>query len=129
MPTAVVLQKGDRVPHFCVTRTDGTSFDYESIWQHRNLLLISTGDAEASDVSKTVAGLREREEELAALETTCVITSDAVPGVPTPGIVIADRWGEIQAVADAASWMTIDDVFDWLRFVLYKCPECEGEAK
>lgn len=58
-------------------------------------MLVSTGNSESGDVRETVSGLSQREDELAALETTCVITSDAVPGVPIPGIVIADRWGEI----------------------------------
>jgi hypothetical protein len=130
MTTTATLQKGDRVPHFEVAQSDGTRVSYATgIWQHRNLLLVSIGDDESAVVQETVADLRERAEDIESLEAVCLVTRDQVPGVPTPGMVIADRWGEIFRVADAASWMRADDVVDWLQYLQYKCPECEGEAK
>lgn len=124
-----MLQKGDHVPHFEVTQIDGTPAAYAPIWQHRNLLLLSVPESPPAAVAGTVADLRRHAAELESLDTAWVVTRDRVAGVATPGIVIADRWGEIFGVADASSWMAAPDILEWLRFLQYKCPECEGEAK
>ena len=60
------------------------------------------------------------------------MTRDTVPGLPAPAALVADRWGEIAYVATAP---TLDGLpapstlFDWLDYVVQRCPECEGEAR
>ena len=65
---------------------------------------------------------------LASLEARLVVTRETVDGVPRPGVVIADRWGEVFAVIDDPARTDVDDLIEWLRWVQMKCPECEGEA-
>ena len=70
--------------------------------------------------------------ELTGDDNAFVITRDRVSGLPSPGVVVADRWGEIQYVADAAG---VDDLpspqelIEWLQYVQSQCPECQGEAE
>jgi hypothetical protein len=44
-----------------------------------------------------------------------------------PGLVVADRWGEIVHVAREVP--RVADVLDWLDHLEQRCPECEGEAR
>lgn len=124
-----MLQRGDSVPHFDVRQIDGKGTSYSDVWQHRNLVLVVTGDDESAPVAETVAGLRARASQIVQLDTVTVVTADDVPGVSRPGIVIADRWGEIAHVADRAAWLDATGVIEWLEFLQHKCPECEGEAR
>ena len=71
-------------------------------------------------------------QELSSRQSECVFTHDNVPGLPGPGALVADRWGEILHVAggsDVADLPTPEDLLDWIRYVESQCPECEGEAK
>lgn len=52
-------------------------------------------------------------------------------GVPRPGVVIADQWGEVFAVEAAGgdhAFPPAVEVVSWLRFLAIQCPECQGEA-
>lgn len=95
-----MLQRGDRVPHFKVKTVDGGLFDYSTIWQRKNLLLVRLLQA-PDDNGAYVTDLSARAAELRALETESVITRDDVSGVPAPGLLIADRWGEIAHITSA----------------------------
>ena len=124
------LQRGDQVPHFEVTTLAGDVFSYSTIWQRKNLVLVTLPDADhEGDYPSTLAArAREFEERHAA----CVMTRDRVPGVPTPGAVVADRWGEIvyvMAATHASELPPASEVLEWLEYVEQRCPECEGEAK
>ena len=128
--TPEILQRGQQVPHFEVNTLAGDVFTYSTIWQHRNLVLVSLPDADhEGDYPSTLAArARDFEERHAA----CVLTRDPVPGVPTPGAVVADRWGEIVYVGSAAHIDELpspSELLDWLEYVERRCPECEGEAK
>jgi hypothetical protein len=126
-----MLQTGDLVPHFTVTTFSGESFDYSDIWQRKNLVLVLL-PAESAASTKLVDQLTAHMSELTGDDSACVITRDRVSGVPSPGIVVADRWGEIHHVADGKTVDDLpgpDDVIEWLRYVQHQCPECEGEAK
>jgi hypothetical protein len=49
-----------------------------------------------------------------------------------PGVVVADRWGEIVHVATTSQVDILtspEDLLDWLDYLEKRCPECEGEAK
>jgi len=130
------LVRGDRLPSIRVRRTDGTMFDDAEIWQRRNLLLarLPADDGSAAD-EDAVCWLRAFEHarpDLEAYEAAVVVTRDDVAGLAAPGVVVADRWGEVRFVARAARTAELPDVatlVEWLRFVDHACPECEGEAR
>jgi len=127
-----MLQTGDLVPHFTVTTFSGESFNYSDIWQRKNLVLILLPHAESAASTKFVDQLTARISELTGDDSACVITRDSVSGVPSPGVVVADRWGEIHHVVDGKTVDDLpgpEDVIEWLRFVQHQCPECEGESR
>jgi hypothetical protein len=126
-----MLQRGDSVPHFEVRTVDGDLFEYSAIWQRKNLLLVRLRHA-SNDDSAYMSDLRGRAAEFHALESECVITRDDVPGLDAPGLLIADRWGEIihiTAASESAQSPTPEELLGWLEYVQHRCPECEGEAK
>ena len=127
-----MLQTGDLLPHFTVTTFSGESFDYSDVWQRKNLALVLLPPAELAASTKYVDQLTARMSELTGDDSACVITRDSVSGVPSPGVVVADRWGEIRYVAEEDTVDDLpgpDDLIEWLRYVQHQCPECEGEAK
>jgi hypothetical protein len=56
--------------------------------------------AESTASTKFVDQLTAQMSELTGDDSACVITRDSVSGVPSPGVVVADRWGEIHHVAE-----------------------------
>jgi hypothetical protein len=128
----MTLQARDSLQMFTVTNSlDGAPFAYESVWQRKNLLLVSVPRADATGAAY-VEQLRARTGELGTYDAQMVVTSDAVSGIPSPGVVVADRWGEIyfiQATDRADSLPTAGDLIEWLRFVQVQCPECQGETR
>ena len=125
-----MLQPHDPVPHFVVTDLDGRTVTYTTIWQHAHLVLVSLGNAGTPDerLHEYVREIRE----LAADDLACVLTRDAVPGLPSPGALVADRWGEIVHVAPAAevrSLPSAEHLADWIAYLRIRCPECEGETR
>ncbi len=126
------LQRGDRVPHFDVDQIDGTRARYSDQWQMRNLVLLSLPDGDGAELVEYATRLAERRAAIDAEQTALVLTRAPIPGVPRPGLVIADRWGEIYSVVDArsaAELPTLDDLLEWLRYIQHACPECEGEVR
>lgn len=126
-----MLQRSDQVPHFQVTALDGHAVAYETFWQHRHLLLICVDDADDAASARLGAVARDlaaRAADVDGLGARLVVTHDEVPGVPRPGVVIADRWGEVFTVIDDPARFDADDLVEWLRWLQMKCPECEGEA-
>jgi hypothetical protein len=126
-----MLTKGDQLPHFTVAAHDGRRVAYADFWQRKNLLLVLADAAEPAGEGTYLDGVAKRLPELAGYDAACLITRDPVPGVPRPGIVIADRWGEIQTVMSrrAGEGPSIEELADWLSYVQSRCPECEGEAR
>jgi hypothetical protein len=127
-----VLQSGDLVRGLTVTRTDGSRWEYDSISQRRNLLLVVLPREPEPAGDRFAAEVLENRAEWDAMDTACVITRDAVAGVPAPGVLIADRWGEVFLVAPAADVSELPPIADlvaWVRSMEQKCPECEGEAR
>ena len=113
-----MLQTGDLVPHFTADETfSGESFDYSDIWQRKNLVLVLLPHADSAASTK-VDQLTARMSELTGDDSACVITRDSVSGVSSPGVIVADRWGEIHHVAEATTVDDIpgpDDLIEWLR--------------
>jgi len=123
------MQRGSSIPHFDVTAHDGRTVRYSTIWQQRNLLLVTLPSSGADAYLK---GLAERSPDIAAHDAECVITRDSIPGVPSPAVVIADRWGEVMFVASPERTEALpvpDEIIEWLAYAQVRCPECEGEAR
>ena len=131
-PMGEMLKTGDLVSHFAVTTLGGQRFAYSDIWQRKNLLLVLLSHAESAGNADYVSQLTEQLSYLTADDTACVVTRDSISGLPTPAVVVADRWGEIHHVAHAARIEDLTppaELVEWCRFVQRQCPECEGEAK
>ena len=128
MTEAKTVQRGDQVPHFEVRTLEGKLFTYTTIWQHRNLVLVTLPEAPCGAYASALAA---RAAEFEAHGCACVITRDRVPGVPAPGALVADRWGEIVHVAASrlSGLPTPAELLEWVDYVARRCPECEGEAK
>lgn len=112
-----------------VTTLGGERFDYSTIWQRRNLVLVTLEEVGGSAYAEE---LFAREADFRALESVCVVTRDRVAGLPAPGVLVADRWGEIVYVAaasDRGGLPTPSELLEWLDYVARRCPECEGESK
>ena len=123
---------GDSLPHFEVHTVDGEHAAYARICQRRHLVMVCLGSEELEEGSRYAAGLAARRSEIAACDAECVVTRDAVPGLPRRCAIVADRWGEIVFVAGAdfvRDLPPVDDLLDWLQYVQNRCPECEGEAR
>ena len=130
MTEGTALKCCDQVPHFRVRAVSGQAFEYSTIWQRKNLLLVLLRSSESGD--RYLAELSARSDEFRALEAECVVTRDDVAGWRGPGVLIADRWGEIvhlAALSDRASWPGVDELLEWIEHIQHRCPECEGEAK
>ena len=126
-------QRGDRVPHFSVARLGGGRAEYAETWQRRNLLLVTLPAAAEMAVAAEAyaAAIAAHSSGWAESETDLVITTDPVSGVPSPGVLVADRWGEIhgawyQPTPDRLP--AAEELAEWLRYLQQVCPECQGEA-
>lgn len=129
MTEAKTLQRGDQVPHFEITTLAGDVFNYTTIWQRKNLVLVTLPEAVDSNYASSLA---DRCRDFQQHDGACVITRDRVPGVPSPGALVADRWGEIVQIAAApvvSGLPAVSELLEWLDYVERRCPECEGEAK
>lgn len=119
------IERGSQVPHFDVVTIDGLRVRYGDVWQQRNLVLVCV---EPSTSQFYVRMLQERAAEFTAAETALVISAQPIAGFPCPGVVVADRWGEVvhvfqrKDVCDAEP--TPDELLDWIGFVRMQCPEC-----
>jgi hypothetical protein len=124
------LHTHDTLPMFAVeNRLDGASFVYRDIWQRKNLVLVSLAPMDSTG-ERYVGELLARAGDLRSDDVQLVVTADSVPGIPSPGVVVADKWGEIHLIAGAGRALelpTAEDLVEWTRFVRMRCPECEGE--
>lgn len=119
------LAVGDQVPHFTIHTSDGRAVDYSTIWQSRNFLLVAL--PEATNAHAVADALRE----LDSGDTRCLVTQQPVPGLPAPGVLIADQWGEIVHIERAPTVQALSDpqeLAGWIEHLRQRCPECEGEA-
>ena len=130
VPVETLLRRGETVPHFSVQTVTGDMFHYSSIWQRKNLVLITVDRTDSAH--HYVRTLRGHDAEFDALEGVCVVTIDRVAGLPAPAVLVADRWGEIVHVSgasDAGGLPAVQELLDWLGYLQNRCPECEGEAR
>lgn len=117
-----MFEPREKVTHFLVRARDGATVDYRTIWQNAQLLLVCLDDSSTSDRLTIIADeLAGRQDELADIQSRLVVTYDEVLRAPRPGVLIADRWGEVYATLDASASTSADDLIEWLRFVQRKC--------
>lgn len=131
MHPARALEAGVQVPHFRVRTIDGGDAAYADIWQRKNLLLVLLPAEAGASGDGYRAALDEHLPDLTAHDTAVIVTRDAVAGAPRPGIIVADRWGEIYFVTGGPPdrLPAPADLVDWLRFMQVQCPECQGETR
>lgn len=126
-----MLKPPEIVPHFDLTTLRGERVRYASIWQRKNLVLVTVPDSDSPSRDYAEA-LMARVRVLDQDDTEWIVTRDRVAGIPSPGVVVADRWGEIVHAAypsRAADLPMPDELFEWVQYLQHRCPECEGEAK
>ena len=127
-----MLQRGDSVPHFEVRSLEGEPFEYSTIWQRKNLLLVSLSTIDSEPASAYAADVTARVREFGDPDIECVITQDRIPRISPPAVVVADRWGEIVfavETSEVADLPAPQELIEWLTYVSNQCPECEGEAR
>lgn len=128
-----MLQPGDLIPHFEATNLEGDTVSYSTIWQRRNLVLITVPSSDPDGTYRQyVSQLTARGRAFTDDDTAWVITPDAVAGIPCPSVVVADRWGEIVLIASASRAVDLPpphEVREWVTYVQHQCPECQGEAR
>jgi hypothetical protein len=127
----MTLRVHDLMPMFTASGVDGTLVRYDAIWQRKNLVLVSLPDDDPT-AAAYAGSLGALEPDLAAYEASLIVTTTRIARVPSPGVVVADRWGEVYFVqgADRASDLPgADELMEWLRYVRNECPECQGEAR
>lgn len=128
--SAPSLVKGDALPFFDVTTVTGEKVRYADLWQHKNVLLVRLPAVNDADDERYAAEMSRHAQEFETYAAATIVTRDEIKQVPCPGVVIADRWGEIQYLASPGSARDLPDVreiIDTLDFVQRRCPECEGE--
>ncbi len=116
------------VPHFEVTTVDGTRVRYADIWQRRNLVFVALDRNGAAASREFARQLQQRAAEFARADTALVISEQPVEGLPSPGVAVADRWGEVIYTRNwgdrDASPVAVDELLEWITFVREQCPEC-----
>jgi len=123
------LQRGEIVPHFQVS-TVGGIFDYATIWQQKHLVLVTIPPGTSAE--DYVRSLSDRAAEFVEQDSVCVVTHDPMRSLPTPGALVADRWGEVVHVvtpSEIGDLPTPQELLGWVEYLEHRCPECEGEAK
>jgi hypothetical protein len=95
-------------------------------------VLITLPDVQCGAGAVYIAQLIVQSSAFTDQNSACVVTRDRVPGIPSPSVVVADRWGEIVHVAtasDVAGLPPAQELVDWVSYLQTRCPECEGEAR
>jgi peroxiredoxin len=127
-----MLQRGDAVPHFNVRTVQAEWISYSTIWQRRNLVLITLPALECAACEAYIGQLTGQMAAFSGQNSECVITRDRMPGIPSPSAVVADQWGEIVYIAaagDVSELPPAQELLDWVSYLQTRCPECEGEAR
>ena len=114
-----------------INRDDGTYVDYHDVWQKKNVVLVALPDDDptATEYAMSLSALAS---EMASLDARLIVTATRIEGIPSPGVVVADRWGEVYHVKGASRAADLpgpDDLLEWVKYVRNECPECQGETR
>jgi hypothetical protein len=127
----MTIRVRDLMPMFTALSADGSLVRYEDIWQRKNLVLVTLPENNPTRTAYT-ASLNVLVDSIARSDTTVVITTTPIDSVPCPGVVVADRWGEVyfvQQAARASKLPSPEELIEWVRYVQIQCPECQGETR
>jgi hypothetical protein len=127
----MTIRAHDLIPMFAASTSAGTLVNYEDIWQRKSLLLVSL-PADDPTAAAYATSMSLVEPHVPEYDAAAIVTTTQIEGVPSPGVVVADRWGEVYYVqaADRASQLPAPaELLEWLRFVQIQCPECQGETQ
>ena len=127
----MTIRVRDLMPMFTARTVSGTPVRYQDVWQRRNMVLVILPEGDPT-ASAYASSLRTLIESVVSSDTTVVITTTVIAGMPCPGVVVADRWGEVyyvQAAAQASELPSADELIAWVRYVQVQCPECQGETR
>lgn len=122
----------DLIPTFTARNiVDGALVHYESVWQRKNLVLVTvpSEDPTAPSYMKSIIACMPS---LASHDTAVIVTTSHIADVPSPGVLVADRWGEIyyiKGTSRAADLPGPDELVEWVQYVQNECPECQGETR
>jgi hypothetical protein len=125
-----LLHPGDHVPHVSIRTIDGATINYADLWQHKNLIFVSIPAEPA--FTEYAARLERAVCPALPADSALVISHGALPDLPAPAVLVADKWGEIHYAHVAATIAEMPDaeaLLDWLTYVRVQCPECQGEAR
>jgi hypothetical protein len=131
MQLYMTINTGDLVPMFTATNLTGTRVDYHDLWQRKNLVL-ATLPPDDAPATAYAAALSRLTASMASHEAVLIVTTTPIAGIPSPGVVVADRWGEVYYVTHASRASELpepDALMAWLQYIQNECPECQGEAR
>jgi hypothetical protein len=96
------IRARDLMPMFTVTNlADSTRIDYQVLWQRTTLLLATLPDDDPT-ATAYAASLSVLAASLASLDVALIVTTTRIIGIPSPCVVVADRWGEVYYVSSAS---------------------------
>lgn len=129
MTDVVAESHPKHVPHFDVRALDGQLVRYQELWQRRNLVLVLGAPDQRDAARRYASTLQSHHREFEETETTVVVTTDPVRGLPVPAVIVADRWGEIVHIetttaAEPSRFPDVQEILAWIQFVRIQCPEC-----
>ena len=126
-----MLNAHDPMPMFTASQVDDGVVDYRDLWQRKQLVLVSLTEHDATR-GPYVESLLAHAPALGQADTALVVTGDSIEGIPRPGVVVADRWGEVRLVASGRRAADLPDaaaLAEWVSSVGMECPECQGETR
>jgi hypothetical protein len=128
----MTIRASDLMPMFTATNlADTTRVDYQDVWQRKNLVLATLAEDDPT-ATAYAASLSVLTASLDSLDAALIVTTTRIAGIPTPGVVVADRWGEVYYVKSASRASELpgpDELMEWVQYVRNECPECQGEAR
>ena len=122
----------DLIPTFtAMNAVDGALVHYQSVWQRKNLVLVTvpSDDPTAPSYMESIIASKPS---LASHDTALIVTTNQIAAVPSPGVLVADRWGEIYYIKGASRAADLpgpDELVEWVRYIQNECPECQGETR
>ena len=122
-----MLSAGDLMPHFSIVDVDGRRVDYARLWQLVMIVLVSAGTIHATG-DALLSAVHGRLPEFASDDLAVILTRDAIDGLEQPGVVVADRWGEIYYVS-RDTLPGVNELLEWVQYIRLECPECQGEVR
>jgi hypothetical protein len=111
------------MPHLAVETVEQTVFDYASVWQQKNLVLVVIGDLSA-DAAAYLGRLDDARRQFDVREAVAIVTRTPIDGLSVPGLLVVDRWGRVihaAHVSQVSELPSVEDLLAWLDYVQMRC--------